>query len=234
MTTRMKTIGIIGGMSWESSAQYYALINRAVRDRLGAPHSAQTIMHSLDFCEIERLQHDGKWDRLGDTLAASARALEAAGADCIILCTNTMHKLADRIEQASTLPFLHIADATGSAIAANGLAKVALLGTAFTMEQDFYRERLSQNFGLDVIVPDGEDRETVHRVIYDELVNGRIESQSRTAYRDVIARLVVRGAQGVILGCTEIGLLVGQSDSAVPLFDTTELHAHAAVEFALG
>lgn len=230
----MKTIGLIGGMSWESSAQYYALINRAVRDRLGPPHSAKTIMHSVDFGEVERLQHLGEWDLLGDMLAESARNIEAGGADCIVLCTNTMHKLSARIEAASKLPFLHIADATGAAIAARGHKKVALLGTVFTMEQDFYCGRLNRNFGLNVIVPDDEDRAVVHRIIYDELVNGRIEAQSRAAYRDVITRLVQRGAQGVILGCTEIGLLVDQSDSAVPLFDTTELHAHAAVEFALG
>ncbi len=229
----MKTIGLIGGMSWESSAQYYTLINRAVRDRLGAPHSAQTIMHSLDFGEVERLQHDGEWDVLGDMLAESARNLEQAGADCIILCTNTMHKLAGRIEQSCTLPFLHIADATGVAILAKGFTRVALLGTTFTMEQEFYRGRLSQNFGLDVIVPEDGDRAEVHRIIYEELVNGQIDPKSRAAYRDVIARLVGQGAQGVILGCTEIGLLVDQSDSAVPLFDTTDLHAQAAVDFAL-
>ena len=229
----MKTIGLIGGMSWESSAQYYALINRAVRDRLGPPHSARTIMHSLDFGEVERLQHQGEWDMLGDMLAESARRIEAAGADCIVLCTNTMHKLSARIEATSKLPFLHIADATGAAIVAKGLAKVALLGTAFTMEQDFYRGRLSRTFGLDVIVPEDEDRAEVHRIIYDELVNGKIEPRSRTAYRHVFGLLVEQGVQGVILGCTEIGLLVDQSDSAVPLFDTTKLHAHAAVEFAL-
>ncbi len=229
----MKTIGLIGGMSWESSAQYYALINRAVRDRLGAPHSAKTVMHSHDFGEIERLQHEGEWEALGDMLAGSARALEAAGADCLVLCTNTMHKLADRIEAASCLPFLHIADATAAAIAGQGLTKVALLGTAFTMEQDFYRGRLTDRYGLEVIVPDDADRAEVHRVIYDELVNGQIEAASRAVYRDIIVRLAARGAQGIILGCTEIGLLIDQHDSSVPVFDTTELHALGAVDFAL-
>lgn len=229
----MKTIGLIGGMSWESSAQYYAIINRAVRDRLGANHSAKVLMHSVDFGEVERLQHAGEWDALGDMMADSASRLEAGGAELILLCTNTMHKLADRITTASGLPFLHIVDPTGEAIRAQGIAKVGLLGTAFTMEQDFYRGRLESEHGLEVLVPAAEDRATVHRVIYDELVAGIVTESSRAAYRDVIARLVERGAQGVILGCTEIMLLVREEDSAVPLFDTTQLHALAAVEQAL-
>ena len=229
----MKTIGIIGGMSWESSAQYYAIINRAVRDRLGAPHSARILLHSLDFGEIAALQAAGEWERLGTIMAASARALEAGGADCIVIATNTMHKLAPEVEATCTLPLLHIADATGAAIIAHGLTRVALLGTAFTMEQDFYHARLANRYGLEVIVPGAEDRAKVHRIIYDELVAGEVRSSSRSAYRDIIARLAEQGAQGVILGCTEIMLLIDQSDSPVPLFDTTSLHALAAVEFAL-
>ncbi|WFL78118.1 aspartate/glutamate racemase family protein [Altererythrobacter arenosus] len=229
----MKTIGLIGGMSWESSAQYYAIINRAVRDRLGAPHSARVLMHSLDFGEVERLQHDGQWDALGAMMADGARALEAGGADVIVLCTNTMHKLSDHIEQASKLPFLHIADPTAAAIKAQGITRIGLLGTAFTMEQDFYRGRLEHEHGLEVLIPGEIDRAEVHRAIYEELVAGVVKDSSRAAYREVIARLVERGAQGVILGCTEIMLLVGEDDSGVRLFDTTTLHAMAAVDFAL-
>ncbi len=229
----MKTIGLIGGMSWESSAQYYALINRAVRDRLGAPHSAKIVLHSLDLGEIARLQHDGDWDALADILVESAESLEAAGAECIVLCTNTMHKLADDIEEASALPLIHIADVAADAITQQGLTQVALLGTAFTMEEEFYRERLSDYHGLEVIIPEAEDRAEVHRVIYEELVAGQIVEGSRDAYREIIVRLVEQGAQGIILGCTEIALLINQNDSPVPLFDTTELHAMAAVDFAL-
>ncbi len=233
MTTPMKTIGIIGGMSWESSAQYYALINRAVRDRLGSPHSAQILMHSLDFGPIASLQAEGDWDQLSELLVDSAQALEAAGADCLLLATNTMHKCADAIEGASDLPFLHIADAAADAICAEGITRVALLGTAFTMEQDFYRERLEEHHGLDVVIPDAEGRAEIHRIIYEELIAGEINDGSREAYRAIIAGLAEDGAQGVILGCTEIGLLISQDDSPVPIFDTTALHAQAAVDFAL-
>lgn len=229
----MKTIGLIGGMSWESSAQYYAIMNRAVRDRLGAPHSAKILMQSLDFGEVERLQHKGDWDRLGDMMAQSAQALEAGGADCIALCTNTMHKLADRIEAASSLPFLHIADATAEAIKAAGMSRVGLLGTAFTMEQEFYRDRLSGMHGLDVLLPTADQRAEIHRVIYEELVAGKVVDGSREAYRAIMADLASEGAEGIILGCTEIMLLVGEGDSPVPLFDTTGLHARGAVDFAL-
>lgn len=229
----MKTIGIIGGMSWESSAQYYAIINREVRNRLGAPHSARILMHSLDFGEVERLQHSGDWDALGSMLADSAKALEAGGADLIVLATNTMHKLASEIEAASALPLLHIADPTAQAVKAQGFSKVGLLGTAFTMEQEFYRGRLEREHGLEVLIPDDADRADVHRVIYQELVAGIVNTSSRSAYQSVIARLVERGAQAIILGCTEIMLLVDQSNSAVPLFDTTGLHALAAVDAAL-
>lgn len=230
----MKSIGIIGGMSWESSAQYYALINRAVRDRLGSPHSAKILMHSLDFGPIAQLQAEGEWDQLSEMLIESAEALEAGGAECLLLATNTMHKCADALEDASELPLLHIADATADAVCAEGITRVALLGTAFTMEQDFYRERLEEHHGLDVLIPEAEDRAEIHRIIYDELIAGEVLDASREIYRDVITRLAEDGAGGVILGCTEIGLLISQANSAVPVFDTTELHAMAAVDFALG
>ena len=229
----MKTIGIIGGMSWESSAQYYAIINRAVRDRTGPMHSAKILMHSLDFAPLAALQKAGEWDELAEIMVDSAQALEAGGADCVLIATNTMHKLADDVEAACDLPLIHIADTTADAVCAEGITRVALLGTAFTMEQPFYRERLEEHHGLDVIVPEAEDRAEIHRVIYEELISGQIFDQSREAYREIIARLVAQGAQGVILGCTEIGLLINQADSDVPVFDTTELHALAAVEFAL-
>jgi aspartate racemase len=233
----MRTIGIIGGMSWESSAQYYALINRGVRDRMGPQnkmaHSAQVLMHSLDFGPIAEAQAQGDWDELAEVLADSARSLETGGADCVLLATNTMHKLADAVEEASDLPFLHIADCAADAVCDAGITRVALLGTAFTMEEPFYRERLEEHHGLDCIVPDAEARAEVHRIIYQELVAGQINDSSREAYRDIIAQLAADGAQGVILGCTEIGLLIDQSDSDIPLFDTTKLHAEAAVDFAL-
>ncbi|EAQ29164.1 aspartate racemase [Erythrobacter sp. NAP1] len=220
-------------MSWESSAQYYAIINRAVRDRLGSPHSARILLHSLDFAPIAQLQADGEWEELGEAMADSARSLEAGGADCLLIATNTMHKLADDVEEASDLPLLHIADSAADAACAEGLTKMALLGTAFTMEQDFYRERLEEHHGLDVIIPEAGDRAEVHRIIYEELIAGEVLDASRETYREIIARLVDQGAQGVILGCTEIMLLISQSDSPVPVFDTTELHALAAVDFAL-
>ncbi|BDW81716.1 aspartate racemase [Erythrobacter sp. Dej080120_24] len=229
----MKTIGIIGGMSWESSAQYYAIINRAVRDRLGPSHSAKILLHSLDFGPIAALQAAGEWDRLGEIMADSASALEAGGADCIVIATNTMHKMADRVEAATALPLLHIADATGEAIRAEGHARVALLGTGFTMEQDFLKARLAERHGLEIIIPDAEDRGEVHRVIYEELIAGKILKSSRDAYCGIITRLSARGAQAVIFGCTEIGLLLSSDDSLLPVFDTTWLHARAAAEFAL-
>jgi aspartate racemase len=229
----MRTIGMIGGMSWESSAQYYALINRAVRDRLGSPHSARIVMESMDFGEVEPLQRAGDWDALGEMLAASARRLEAAGADFLILATNTMHKLADRVEAATRLDLLHICDPTAEAIRAAGCDRIALIGTAFTMEQAFYRERL-EAAGLTVIVPEAEDRAEIHRVIYEELVAGLFLESSRAAYRAAIERLASRGVEGVVLGCTEIALLIGPADSALPLFETTALHAEAAARRALG
>lgn len=229
----MRTIGLIGGMSWESSAEYYRILNEGVRDALGPTASARCLLWSFDFSEIEKLQHDGQWDALGEKLADAARKLEGAGADLLLICTNTMHKLAGAVEAAVSIPLLHIADPTAEAIKAQGLTKVGLLGTAFTMEQDFYKGRLTIHHGLEVIVPGDEDRATVHRIIYHELVAGQVLEESRQAYRAVIARLVERGAQAIILGCTEIMLLVGPEDSAVPVFDTTALHAGAAVQAAL-
>ena len=225
-------IGLIGGMSWESSAEYYRIINRAVRDRLGGLRSARCLMWSFDFGEIEALQHAGRWDEAAALLIDAAGRLERGGADFFLLCTNTMHRVADEVQAAVGIPLLHIADPTAESVLAAGVRTVGLLGTAFTMEQDFYRGRL-QRRGLDVLVPDAADRALVHRVIYDELVQGRVEPASRDAYRAVIARLVERGAEAVILGCTEIMLLVGLEDSPVPLFDTTRIHAEAAVERAL-
>jgi len=231
--TQPSIIGLIGGMSWESSAQYYRLINEAVRARLGGVASARTLMWSFDFAEIEALQHQGRWPELSRRLADAARALEAGGADFLVLCTNTMHREADSIEAAVRIPLLHIADPTAEAIRAAGLTRVGLLGTAFTMEQAFYRGRLETRHGLEVLVPEADDRRAVHAIIYNELVAGQVLDASREIYRGVIARLVERGAQAIILGCTEIMLLVSQADSAVPLFDTTALHAMAAVEMAL-
>jgi aspartate racemase len=234
MKTRLKTLGLIGGMSWESSAEYYRLINQGVREQLGPTASARLVLWSFDFAEIAALQAAGQWRALDALMVDAARRLEAAGAEALVICTNTMHKSAPEIEAACPLPLLHIADPTAEALKAGGHTRVALLGTAFTMEQAFYRARLEERHGLEVLIPEAEDRALVHRVIYEELVAGRIEEASREAYRAVIARLVARGATAVILGCTEIMLLVGPEDSAVPLFDTTRLHAEAAVALALG
>ncbi|WP_294196470.1 aspartate/glutamate racemase family protein [uncultured Sphingomonas sp.] len=227
----MRTIGLIGGMSWESSAHYYRLINEGVRARRGGAHSAPLLMLSVDFAAIAALQHDGNWAALAQRMADAARTLADAGAEAIVLCTNTMHKVADAIEAAQPRPLLHIADAAGAAIVAGGHRRVGLLGTAFTMEQPFYRARLAERFGLEVIVPDDAGRADVHRIIYDELVRGIIRPESKARYAEVIARLVAAGAQAIILGCTEIMLLVDQADSPVPLFDTTAIHAAAAVAF---
>lgn len=225
-------IGLIGGMSWESSAEYYRLINESVKRRLGGLHSARSLMFSVDFAGIEELQSSGRWEEAGDRLVDAARRLERGGADLAVLCTNTMHRLADRIEREIEIPLLHIADATAVEIGARGMRSVGLLGTRYTMEQDFYRGRLSHRHGLEVLVPDEPARGLVHDVIYDELVLGRVEDASRTAYREVMAGLVERGAEGIILGCTEVGLLVGEGDATVPLFDTTRIHAERAVDAA--
>ncbi|GGO56149.1 aspartate racemase [Streptomyces lasiicapitis] len=228
----MKTIGLIGGMSWESSAEYYRLLNELVRERLGGLHSARCVLHSVDFAEIERLQVAGEWERAGDVLAAAAKGLEAAGADLVLICTNTMHKVAGQVESVLSVPLLHLGDATAEAVRAAGERRVGLLGTAFTMEQDFYRDRLASH-GLEVLVPDEAGRDVVHRVIYEELCLGVVRDESRAAYQEVIAALVRDGAEGVILGCTEIELLIGQEHSPVPVFPTTRLHAEAAVDAAL-
>lgn len=230
---QQKVIGLIGGMSWESSAEYYRIINETVRARLGDLRSARCLLWSFDFGEIEALQHAGRWDEAAEELIDAARRLERGGADCVLICTNTMHRMADQVQAAIGLPLLHIADPTAERIRAAGLSRIGLLGTAFTMEQDFYKGRLASRHGLDVLVPDAADRAVVHRVIYEELVQGRVLPESRAAYRSVIARLVERGAQAIILGCTEIMLLVRPEDSPVPLFDTTALHAEAAVDWAL-
>jgi len=229
----MKTIGLIGGMSWESSLEYYRLINQAVKEKLGGLHSAKCLLFSVDFAEIEVLQRENRWEEAVAPMQEAALALQKAGADCIVLCTNTMHKLSGQIEAAILIPFLHIADATARAIQATGIREVGLLGTRFTMEQDFYRGRLMEKFGLTVHIPEPPDREIVHRIIYEELVLGTIKEKSRQQYGRIIQSLAEMGAKGIILGCTEIGLLVQDSDSELPLFDTTRLHAQAAVEFAL-
>ncbi|MGG5798079.1 aspartate/glutamate racemase family protein [Edwardsiella tarda] len=229
----MKTIGLLGGMSWESSAEYYRIINQGVREHLGPTASASVVLWSFNFAEIEALQHQGDWSTLSERMVDAAQRLQGAGADVLLICTNTMHRMAPALESALSIPLIHIADPTAAAIKAAGLRKVGLLGTAFTMEQDFYKGRLRERHGLEVIVPKADDRATVHHIIYDELVAGQITPSSRAAYRQVIARLVQAGAEAVILGCTEIMLLVQPEDSAVPLFDTTALHAAAAVEAAL-
>jgi aspartate racemase len=229
----MKRIGLLGGMSWESSAVYYRLLNEAVRDRLGGLHSADCLLRSVDFADVEVLQRTGDWDGSGRLLAREAAALEGAGAELLVLCTNTMHKVAPAIEAAVGVPLVHIADTTAHAVRAAGIGTVGLLATAYTMEQDFYVGRLRETHGLEVLVPGDEDRALVHRVIYEELCVGVVRDDSRAAYRDVMARLVERGAAAILLGCTEIDLLVGEGDASVPLFDTTRLHAERAVELAL-
>lgn len=228
----MKTIGLIGGMSWESTLLYYRLINEAVKRRLGGLHSASLLLHSVDFEGIERLQRAGDWDAAGAQLALAAQGLEGAGAEVVLICANTMHKVAPAIEAAITIPLLHVVDAAADAIRQAGLDKVGLLGTRFTMEQGFYVQRLQQH-GLEVLLPDDDDRALVHRVIYEELCQGRLLDGSREAYRRVMAALVGQGAQGIILGCTEIAMLVDDRDASVPLFDTTRVHAEAAVAWAL-
>jgi aspartate racemase len=229
----MKIIGMIGGMSWESSIEYYRIINETVRNELGGLHSAKSIMYSVEFAEIEALQHQDRWDDAGQIMISAARSIESAGADCVIICTNTMHKLYDIVQQNIKIPMLHIADPTAEAIKDKAMHRIALLGTRFTMEEDFYKGRLADKHGLKVMIPSATEMEIVHTVIYHELCSGIINSESEQKYVDIIRRLVEEGAQGIILGCTEIGLLVKQEDSPVPLFDTTEIHAKAAVKYAL-
>ena len=229
----MKTIGLIGGMSWESSAEYYRLINEEVRNRLGSTHSAKSLMWSMDFAEIETLQHEGNWQALSEKMCQAAVSLERGGADFIVICTNTMHKLAEQVQACLNIPLLHIADATAKEITSKNIKKVGLLGTEFTMKQDFYKGRLADKFGLEVFIPNDEDCQIVHRIIYQELVAGVIRDESRQQYRQIIQKLVDAGAEAIILGCTEIMLLVSPADSTVPVFDTTGIHAQAAVNMAL-
>jgi aspartate racemase len=233
-STQMKTIGVIGGMSWESSTEYYKLLNRHAKARLGGHHNARSLLLTVDFAQIEALQRAGDWHALGEQMADAARQLERGGADLVILATNTMHRVCEPIERAISVPFLHIADPTGAALRAAGVERVGLLGTRYTMEQTFYSGRLKERYGLETLVPDEADRADVHRIIYDELCHGKVMDASRAVYQRVIASLAERGAQAVILGCTEITLLIAQKDSVLPVFDTTALHAQAAVEWAVG
>lgn len=228
----MKRIGLIGGMTWEATEIYYRLINRAVQRRLGGLHSASIVMRSLDFAEPEMLARTAQWNALAALFIEAARELERAGADLLLLCANTAHRVAEQVESAITIPLVHACDVTAAKIKADGLGRVVLLGTAYTMQEDFFKDRLRAQ-GIDVVVPEAADRAEIHRVIFEEIVMGKLEEKSRQAYRDIIARQVANGAQGVILGCTEIPLLITQSDSAVPLYDTTVLHALAAVDRAL-
>lgn len=229
----MKTIGLLGGMSWESTVEYYRIINERIRDRMGGLHSARIVIHSFDFAEIEQLQRGDRWEDAARTLTDASRNLERAGAEILVICTNTMHKVAEEIQGGISIPLLHIADAAAARIRESGIRKVGLLGTAFTMEEDFYRGRLKRKHGIEAIAPDAEDRETVHRVIYEELCIGEIRDRSRRKFREIIGRMVSRGARGVVLGCTEIPLLVREGDADVPLFDTTEIHAVEAAEWAI-
>ena len=232
MNQSQRVIGLLGGMSWESTAEYYRLANELIRDRLGGLHSARLVLASVDFAEIEQLQTAGRWEEAGEMLGVEAARLQAAGAELLLLCTNTMHRVADQVQAAVSVPLIHIADATAAAVDAAGLRTVGLLGTAFTMEQAFYRDRLAQH-GLEVLVPNTEDRALVHAVIYDELCLGLIREESRDRFNEVIARLVEAGAQGVVLGCTEIELLVDETHASVPIFATTRIHVEAAIKAAL-
>lgn len=229
----MKTIGLIGGMSWESSLLYYQIINQRVKEKLGGHHSAKSLMYSVNFQEIKTLQHQGKWDEATNLMIDSARKLEAAGADVIVICTNTMHKMAQEVAESVSIPLLHIADATAQAIVKDGMKKVALLGTSFTMEQDFYKGRLTEKFGLEVIVPNEADRKIVHDIIYQELCLGIVNEASKKSYLRIMESLGHQGAEAIILGCTEITMLVSQEDCRIPLYDTTSIHAECAVDFAL-
>jgi aspartate racemase len=229
----MKTIGLIGGMSWESSLEYYRIINEKVKNSLGDPHSCKSIMYSVDFAEFEKLQHQGKWDILTDKMIEIAVNLEKSGADLILICTNTMHKMAPEVQKNIQIPLLHIADAAAEAIRAEKMNTVGLLGTKFTMEEDFYKSRLKTKYKIDVIVPDEQDREFVHKVIYQELIAGIINYESKNKFKQIIKKLKKAGAEGVILGCTEIPLLIKPADSDLPIFDTTALHAGKAVELIL-
>ncbi|HIA58429.1 MAG TPA: aspartate/glutamate racemase family protein [Gammaproteobacteria bacterium] len=229
----MKTIGMLGGMSWESTATYYRILNEGIKSALGGFHSARIAMVSVDFDEMEKLQHTGDWEQMARLLGAAAKSVEAAGADFLLICTNTMHKVAPQIEQAISIPLLHIADATAEQLVRDRISCVGLLGTQFTMEQDFYKRRLTEKFGIKVVIPDAGDRELVHEVIYDELCMGKITVNSRSSYLHIIDKLKQHGAEAVVLGCTEIALLVQQAHTPVPLYDTTEIHAQQAIRYAL-
>lgn len=230
---KMKTIGMIGGMSWESSVEYYRLINEGIHQALGGVHSAKSVMVSVDFAEVEILQKSGRWDEATQMMIAAARQVETAGADFLLICTNTMHLMADEVQAAIQIPLLHIADAAAGAVLDQGIRTVGLLGTRFTMQGDFYRRRLADKFGLKVYTPIAEEQDIVHNIIYDELVVGKVLPASKAAYQKIILKLAEQGAEGIILGCTEIGLLVKQTDCSLPIFDTTLLHAQAAVKYAL-
>ncbi len=229
----MKTIGMLGGMSWESTVPYYQIINRYIQQQLGGLHSARIVLHSVNFAEVEQLQHTGQWDKAGDLLAEAAVGLEHAGADFLIICTNTMHKVAHQIQERLTIPLLHIADPTAQALVEAGFKRVALLGTAFTMEQNFYKQRLVEQYGLEVMIPDERQRKQVHQIIYDELCQGKINEDSRRTYVQIAESLAEQGAEAIILGCTEISLLLTPEYTSIPLFDTTRLHAEAAAVNAL-
>ncbi len=229
----MKTIGLIGGMSWESSLEYYRILNETVKEKLGGMHSAKSLMYSVDFEDVEKLQYKGDWEKLTELMVEAARNLEAGGADLVIICTNTMHKMAEEVQAGVKIPLLHIADASAEKIMERGIKTVGLLGTKFTMEEDFYKGKLIEEFGIDVVIPSEEERQVVHDVIYNELCLGKVTPASKEKFKKIIQNLVSKGAEGVILGCTEIPLLIKQQDVEIPLFDTTEIHAKAAVEYAL-
>ena len=229
----MKTIGLVGGMSWESSLEYYRIINERVREKLGGLHSAKSLMFSVDFDEVEKLQHQEKWAEATEIMIDAAKRLEKGGADFIVICTNTMHKMADEVQNAVRIPLLHIADATAEKIKAAGINKVGLLGTKFTMEENFYKGRLVDKYNFQVLIPSEQERQTVHNVIYNELCLGNIQQQSKVQFIDIANNLASRGAEAVILGCTEITLLIKQEDVEIPLFDTTRIHAESAVDYAI-
>lgn len=229
----MKTIGLIGGMSWESSAEYYRIINETVKEKLGGLHSAKLLLYSVDFEEIEKLQHAGKWRKTTELMVDAAQRVERGGADFVVICTNTMHKMADDVQSCIGIPLLHIADAVAERITAQGLKRIGLLGTRFTMEEEFYKQRLKEKVGLDVVIPEEDERAIVHDIIYSELCLGEIKESSKEKMKKIIENLISEGAEGIILGCTEIPLLIKQKDSPVPIFDTTLIHAQAAVELAL-
>jgi aspartate racemase len=229
----MKTIGLIGGMSWESTLSYYKAINQGVKKQLGGLHSAKLVLVSVDFDEIEKLQHQGKWQETADILSNAAVSIEKAGADFFLICTNTMHKVAEQVQKSVNIPLLHIADATAQELVESNISKVGLLGTAFTMEQDFYKGRLSEKFGIEVLVPNPEQRAQVHQIIYQELCLGKVEPESKVVYLDIVDELYQQGCEAVILGCTEIALLIQKQDTKVPLYDTTQIHAERAIEVSL-